>query len=38
MKRNEDTLRDLWENIKGTNIHFSQREKRKAWKIYLKQL
>ena len=30
MKRNEDTLRDLWENIKGTNIHFSQREKRKA--------
>ena len=21
MKRNEDSLRDLWENIKCTNIH-----------------
>ena len=21
MKRNEDSLRDLWENIKHTNIH-----------------
>jgi len=22
MKRNEDSLRDLWANIKRTNIHF----------------
>ena len=22
MKRNEDSLRDLWDNIKGNNIHF----------------
>ena len=21
MRRNEDSLRDLWDNIKGTNIH-----------------
>ena len=21
MRRNEDSLRDLWENIKGTNIY-----------------
>ena len=21
MKRNEDSLRELWENVKGTNIH-----------------
>ena len=21
MKRNEDSVRDLWDNIKGTNIH-----------------
>ena len=23
MKRNEDSLRDLWDNIKCTNIHFT---------------
>ena len=28
MKRNEDSLRDLWDNIKCTNIHIIEREKR----------
>ena len=32
MKRNEDSLRDLWDNFKHTNIHIigvSEREERK---------
>ena len=42
MKRNEDRLRDLWHNIKRTNIRImgSQREKRegKDPRKYLKRL
>ena len=42
MKRNEDTLRDLWDNIKCTNISIlgSQKEKRerKDPRKYLKRL
>ena len=39
MKRNEDSLRDLWDNIKCTNIHIigaprgEEREKW-LWKIF----
>ena len=40
MKRNEDSLRDLWDSIKCTNIHISgsQKEKRerKDLRKYLK--
>ena len=28
MKRNEDSLRDLWDNIKHTNIHIIQGRRR----------
>ena len=42
MKRNEDSLRDHWDNIKCTNIHImgSQKEKRerKDLRKYLKRL
>ena len=42
MKRNEDTLRDLWDNIKSTNMHIMgfQKEKRerKDPRKYLKRL
>ena len=41
MKRNEDSLRDLWDNIKCTNICIgSQKEKRerKELRKYLKRL
>ena len=42
MKRNEDSLRDLWDNIKRTNIRVigSQKEKRerKDLRRYLKRL
>ena len=42
MKRNEDSLRDLWDNIKFNNIHIkgSQKEKRerKDPRKYLKRL
>ena len=42
MKRNEDSLRDLWDNIKCNNIHIigSQKEKRekKDLRKYLKRL
>ena len=37
---NEDSLRDLWDNIKHTNIYITrvpEREKRKGQKTYLKQ-
>ena len=31
MKRNEDSLRDFWDNIKGTNIHIIRiQEKRES--------
>ena len=42
MKRNEDSLRDHWENIKCTNIHIyrgpRRRRERKDPRIYLKRL
>jgi len=42
MKRTEDSLRDLWGNIKCTSIRITQvpeeEEKKKALKIFLKQL
>ena len=44
MKRNEDSLRDLWDNIKGNNIRIigekDQKEKRerKDQRKYLKRL
>ena len=36
MKRNEDSLRDLWNNMKHTNIHIigaevSQRRRGRTW-------
>ena len=40
MKRNEDSLRDLWGNIKCTNIHIigvSEGEERKYLRKYLKR-
>ena len=42
MKRTEDSLRDLWGNIKCTSIWITQvpeeEEEKKALKIFLKQL
>ena len=42
MKRNEDTLRDLWENIKCNNIHITgvpeEKRERKDPRKYLKRL
>ena len=41
MKRNEDSLRDLWDNIKCNNIHIigvPEGEERKDTRIYLKRL
>ena len=40
MKRNEDSLRDLWENIKHTNIFIpgEETERERAWEKYLKKL
>ena len=40
MKRNEDNLRDLWDNIKHTNIHtimVPEGEERKGPRKYLKR-
>ena len=40
MKRNEDSLRDLWDNIKCTNIHIigvPEGEERKDLRKYLKR-
>ena len=39
MKRNEDSLRDLWDNIKFTNIHIIGvlEEERKDLRKYLKR-
>ena len=41
MKRNEDTLRDLGDNIKHTNICIigsqKKKRKRKGWRKYLKR-
>ena len=37
MKKNEDSLRDLWNNIKHTNIHiigFSEGEEKGSEKIF----
>ena len=42
MKRIEDSLRDLWDNIKSTNIRIlgvpEEEEKKKGSKKYLKRL
>ena len=42
MKRNEDRLRDLWDNIKHTNIHIigvpEEKRERKGLGKYLKRL
>ena len=41
MKRNEDSLRDLWDNIKRNNIHIigvPEEEREKDLKKYLKRL
>ena len=41
MKRNEDSLRDLWDNIKHANIlviEVQEGEERKRQKTYLKRL
>ena len=41
MKRNEENLRDLWDNIKHNNIHIigvPEREERKDPRKYLKRL
>ena len=41
MKRNEDSLRDLWDNIKHNNIHIigvPEGEERKDQRRYLKRL
>ena len=39
--RNEDNLRDLWDNIKCINIHIigvpKEKRERKRWKKYLKR-
>ena len=40
MKRNEDSLRDLWDNIKHTNIHIigvseEGKKRERAWRKYL---
>ena len=37
MKRNEDSLRDLWDNIKHTNIHIIEvpEGKREGLRAYL---
>ena len=39
MKRNEDSLRDLWDNIKHTNIHTVRvpEEERKDLRKYFKR-
>ena len=40
MKRNEDSLRDLWDSIKCTNIHIigvPEGEERKDLRKYLKK-
>ena len=40
MQRNEDSRRDIWDNIKCTNIRFigiSEREERKDLRKYLKR-
>ena len=39
-KRNEDSLRDFWNNIKGTNIHVigvPEREEIKGLRKYMKR-
>ena len=42
MKRIEDTLRDIWDNIKHTNIRIigvpEEEEKKKRLRKYLKRL
>ena len=43
MKRNEDSLRDLWDNIKYNNIHIigvpeGEERERKDQRKYLKRL
>ena len=42
MKRNEESLRDLWDNIKPTNIHIigvpEEKRERKDLRKYLKRL
>ena len=41
MKRNEDRLRDLWDNIKCTNIHIikvPEKEEKKKKKYFQKKI
>ena len=41
MKRNEDSVRDLWDNIKCTNIQITgvpKKRQRKSLRKYLKRL
>ena len=41
MRRNEDSLRDLWDNIKHNNIHiigFPEGKEREDLRKYLKRL
>ena len=41
MKRNEDSVRDLWDTIKHTNVHIirlSEGEERKGQRKYLRRL
>lgn len=41
LKRNEDNLRDLWDNMKCTNVHIKgvpeEEEERKGLRKYLKR-
>ena len=41
MKRNEDSIRDLWDNVKCTNIHIiwvpQEKRERKDLRKYLKR-
>ena len=41
MKRTEDSLRDLWDNIKCTNIHImgvTEEEKKKGYKNIFEEI
>ena len=38
MKRTDDSLRDMWDNIKWTNIQIIEERKRKSMRKLLKRL